>query len=426
MFAQRLQDRPVVRIAAVPAADRAGRQRQLRMRDHAIRVAHLHLAETVAARAGAVRRVERKQPRFQFRQRIAADRAGHLGAEGDVLAFAGMRCDIGQTVGQLECGFEGFRQALLQSAARISAIRGGSAHLEAVDHHLHVMLELAVEAGDLLQFVDAPVDARTHEALRAHLFEDVRVLALAAADHRRQQQPGRAFGLRQHAVDHLRHFLRFEHGAVIGAARLADAREQQAQVIVDFGDGADGRARVVRGRLLLDRNRRRQALNGVHVRLLHHRQELPSIGRQRFDIAALALGIERVEGERGLAGTGQAGEHDQLIARQVQRNILEIVRARAADADGVHGHGGRQGQGANRVLYAESFSRRKAPLASPARSMLEEGCSPPCQLAHWGARVVARQRRSGATALHADGPLRVDSRPNRFRLRGSTDPSPQF
>src|SRR5690606_24860373 len=101
-------------------------------------------------------------------------------------------------------------------------------------------------------------------------------------------------------------------------ARDADARVEQAQVVVDFGDGADGRARVVRGRLLLDRDGRGEALDVVDVRLLHHAQELPGIGRQRLDVAALALGVDGVERERGLAGPGQAGDHDQLVARQLQ------------------------------------------------------------------------------------------------------------
>ena len=93
---------------------------------------------------------------------------------------------------------------------------------------------------------------------------------------------------------------------MLGAVRIADAREEQAQVVVDLGDRADGRARVVARRLLLDRDRRRQALDQVDVGLFHELQELPRVGRQRLDVAALAFGVERVERERGLARAGQA------------------------------------------------------------------------------------------------------------------------
>jgi len=46
---------------------------------------------------------------------------------------------------------------------------------------------------------------------------------------------------------------------------------------------------------LLDRDGRRQAVDLVDVGLLHHLQELPRIGRQRFDVAPLAFGIDGVE-----------------------------------------------------------------------------------------------------------------------------------
>jgi hypothetical protein len=70
---------------------------------------------------------------------------------------------------------------------------------------------------------------------------------------------------------------------------------------VNLGDGADSRARIARRGFLLDRDGGREAVDLVDVRLLHHLQELPRIGREAFDIAALALGIDGVEGERGFA-----------------------------------------------------------------------------------------------------------------------------
>ena len=71
----------------------------------------------------------------------------------------------------------------------------------------------------------------------------------------------------------------------------------------------------------------------VDIRLLHQFQELAGIGRQALDIAALALGIDGVEGERRLARARQAGQHRQGVARNLDIDILEIVLARAADGD---------------------------------------------------------------------------------------------
>ena len=96
----------------------------------------------------------------------------------------------------------------------------------------------------------------------------------------------------------------------------------------------------MRCRFLFDRDRRRQAFDVVDVGLVHHAEELAGVGGQRFDVAALAFGIDGVEGERGLAGAGQAGDHDQLLARQVEVDVLEVVRACTADADVVQRHRG--------------------------------------------------------------------------------------
>ena len=142
---------------------------------------------------------------------------------------------------------------------------------------------------------------------------------------------------------------------MVGAIRLADARVEQAQVVVDFGDGADGRARVVRRRLLLDRDRRRQAFDQVDVGLFHQLQELPRVGRQRLDVAPLALGVERVERERALARAGQTGDHDQPVPRQIEVDVLEIVRACAANADVFHAECSSGGQPANILPFGRSF-----------------------------------------------------------------------
>jgi hypothetical protein len=77
----------------------------------------------------------------------------------------------------------------------------------------------------------------------------------------------------------------------------------------------------------------------VHIGLSHHVEELARIGRQALDIAALALGIDRVEGERGFPRSRQAGDDHQLVARDVHVHALQIVLARAAHLDELLFHG---------------------------------------------------------------------------------------
>src|SRR5690606_5286576 len=100
-------------------------------------------------------------------------------------------------------------------------------------------------------------------------------------------------------------------------------------------DRADGRARVLRSGLLFDRDGRGQALDQVDVRLAHQFEELAGVGAQALDVAALALGVDGVERQRALARAGQAGEHHQLLARNVDIHALEVVLAGAAHANEV-------------------------------------------------------------------------------------------
>src|SRR5205085_2822383 len=85
-----------------------------------------------------------------------------------------------------------------------------------------------------------------------------------------------------------------------------------------------------RGGLLVDRDCRRQALDEVDVRLVHLAEELARVRRERLDVPPLALGEDRVEGQAGLPGPAQAGEDDQGVPRQVDRDVLQVVLTRSA------------------------------------------------------------------------------------------------
>ena len=172
------------------------------------------------------------------------------------------------------------------------------------------------------------VDPGPREALGLELLEQLDVLPLAAADHRREHLEPGALLEGQHPVDDLLRRLALDRRSADGAVRAPGAGVEQPEVVVDLGDRADRRARVLGRRLLVDRDRRGQALDEVDVGLVHLAEELAGVRRQRLDVAALALGEDRVEGERRLAGAGQAREHDQGVPRQVERDVLEVVLPR--------------------------------------------------------------------------------------------------
>ena len=199
------------------------------------------------------------------------------------------------------------------------------------------MMPAAGQRGALVGFDDGPVDPEPDEAARAQIVQQLGEFTLALAHERGQHDHARLRRAGQRPIDHLRHAVRAERAlGVVRTVRLARAREQQTQVVVDLGHGSHGGSRVVAAGLLVDRDRRRQALDPVHIGLLHQLQELPRIRRQRLDVAALSLGVQSVERERAFAGAREPGDHDQPVARQVKIDIFQVVGARTAHPDAVH------------------------------------------------------------------------------------------
>ena len=69
----------------------------------------------------------------------------------------------------------------------------------------------------------------------------------------------------------------------------------------------------------------------IDIGLLHQLQKLARVGRQAFDITPLPLGIDRVEGQRRLARPRQPRHHHQLVARDVDVDVFQIMFARPAN-----------------------------------------------------------------------------------------------
>ena len=207
---------------------------------------------------------------------------------------------------------------------------------EAVDDDLDRVLLVAFEIHLVGELVELAVDDGPGEALRGQVGQQRVVGALAAADDRRQDLEAGALRELEDPVDDLLGRLTGDHRAVGRAVGHADAGEEQAEVVVDLGDRADRRARVARRALLVDGDGRRQPLDEVDVGLVHLPEELPGVGGQRLDVAPLALGVDGVERQRRLAGTGQAGEHDQSVAGEVERDVAQVVLTGTTDDQSIH------------------------------------------------------------------------------------------
>ena len=254
------------------------------------------IAEAVAVDAHAERRVEREALRRQLGQADAALRAGaRLGCTRARAPRPRRRRSTDQPALPSRSAVSTESVSRARVARRRCVTRSITSSI--------VCFFFLSSAVDVLEPHDHAVDAHAHEAGLARLVEQLAELALAVLGlAARAASTLRLVGQRQRARRRSRPAERAATGAAaLVAALLAGARVEHAQVVVDLGDRADGRARVRRRRLLLDRDRRRQPADALVLRLLHLAEELARVRRQRLDVAALALGVERVERERRLA-----------------------------------------------------------------------------------------------------------------------------
>ena len=310
-----------------------------------------HGAQAVAVGAHALRTVEGEQLRRRFFVTQIALCAGVPGAEEQVGGPAvSLHLDHDGTLSQVQCAFDGFDQPGADVVP----------HDEPVRHHFDRVPHVAVEIGILGEVDDLAVHPCTQVPLPAQVLEQVPVLAAAPLDHRRQDEHPRSFRQRQDPGDDLFEGLRPDAFPALRAVRHPHPGVEHAQEIVDLRYRPDGGPGIQPGGFLFDGNGGCQTRDPVDVRFLHLAEELPRVGGERFDVPPLALGVEGVEGQRGLAGTGYAGKADQRVFRKVQVHVLQVVNAGPFDLYGRSGHGKKVGfRGFENRVVSRRHSNRK-------------------------------------------------------------------
>mmetsp|Transcript_18094 Transcript_18094/g.27953 ORF Transcript_18094/g.27953 Transcript_18094/m.27953 type:complete len:451 (-) Transcript_18094:1723-3075(-) len=284
------------------------------------------VAQTIARGTRPKGRVERKQTWFNLRDRKTTDGTGEFFREGEairLLTFRRCRFEHSDTIRQIKRGAQAVCQPRLKPVT----------HHDPVHHHIDVMAEFLVQRWRIVQLIERAVHLDPLKALLAQFGELFAVLALAVADDRGQQIGARALFHRHDPVDHVLHLLRLNGLAGGRGVWRARPRIEQAHIVIDFGNRTHGGARVLGRRFLLNRNGGAEARNVIHIGLLHHIKELPRIGAQRFDIAPLPFGIDRIKGQRRLARPRKPSDHNQLVAGNIHINGFQVMLARAAHLD---------------------------------------------------------------------------------------------
>src|SRR5208282_3834398 len=226
-----------------PRSDRAVGDAQVIVLHHQLGVEIHYRADSRALGAGAVWTVEREHPRRDLGIRNSAIHAREALAEVDSRVVLRIHAlDLEQVLPVLERHFQRVGKALFDSAA----------NREPVDYHLDRVALVLVERDLLAQLANRAVDLDPHEAGAPQLAHLLPIFALAIADDRREHVDSRPLGPTHDPIDDLLDALLRDLTAAVVAMGAADAREQQAQVVVDLGNRADRGTRVVRGALLLD------------------------------------------------------------------------------------------------------------------------------------------------------------------------------
>ena len=294
-------------------------------------------------RAGALGRVEREGMRRGVFERDAR-RGAHQVAGVEALLFGTVVVDGHRTLA--------LAQRLPERGHH--PVAGLLADDQAVDHQVDGVYLVTVEAHTGRNLADLAVNTGIDIPLFGQRLEQFAVMPLAAFDdgshqgdlaprEARHDEPGDLLvGIMHHLLT---------RDGRIGTRR---ARVEQAQEIVDLGHGTHRGTGIFVGGLLLDGDHGTQARDLVDIGTLHRPHELAGIGGKRLHVAALSLGVDRVERQGRLARTGKAGYDYQFAARDLQVDVFQVMNPGSQYFDRVFFHHRSQTYRKPRLVYGLS------------------------------------------------------------------------
>ena len=257
---------------------------QVRVRHDELGIDAQKRTQTAAGRTCSIGSVEGEQPRRQLLNGNAAVLAGIVLRKAQLPVLSD-EVDPYDPPGKGKRRLDGIRDPALRLRL----------YHDTIDHDLNVVLFVFFKGDRLGQVVHIPVGAHAHEAGAASVLEYLYMLPLLAADNGRQHLKPCSLFQRHDLIHDLVDGLTLYLPAAFRAVRHADPRPQQPQIVMDLRNRADGGAGVARGRFLVDGDRRRKAVDVVHIRLVHLAEKLPGIARQALDIAPLPLRVNGIE-----------------------------------------------------------------------------------------------------------------------------------
>lgn len=123
------------------------------------------------------------------------------------------------------------------------------------------------------------------------------------------------------------------HMVTIGTFMTAETREQQAQIIEQFGRRSEGRMHAARTWPLTQGNGSWNMEHLINLRARSLADAAPRICRKRLKIPPASFGVEHPKRQRTLSRARNARNTNQLMQRNIHINVLQIVHARTAHLD---------------------------------------------------------------------------------------------
>ena len=315
-----LLENPATRLVVACGCEAAFTQAEVRVRDDFLLVDHCDFAQAAAFWAGAEGRVERE--RVGLRVFVGESCGGAHQQAAEIAQFAVV---VVHHHKQPFAVTEGRLHRFLDAGEAVFV------YLDAVHHDFDGVGLVAVEHHAKLDFAHLAIDADARKSRLTDMLKQLAVVTLAATDGRSEDVDALAFEAFHNQVGDLFFGVAHHFFARIVGIGLADAGVEQSQEVVYLRDGAHGGARVFVHGFLFDGNHRAKACNLVDIGALHAADELACVGRKTLHVAALSLGINRVEGQRRLAAPADARDDHQGVARNAQVDVFQVVFPRTED-----------------------------------------------------------------------------------------------
>ena len=328
-----------------PRRDQPVAHRQILIRNHLVEIELNRAPEAFAFGTRANRAVRRKQRGGRLGERHRASRTVEAPIEidrADAMRIAVIALDPHSprsSRAEVECLLQRLAHALA-----LVVIFTAAADRDPIDDDHHCIVSRAVRRwrgavlrlgrnrarGELRRLGDRVVGVQAMVPVLNQVAGRVGNRARARVERREHHvQPRRREDLRARALDRVA----ADFAAALRTHRAPDRRKQQPQIVADFRDGADRRSRILDCVLLAQRERRRYLRNRIDVRPLHPLEEQPRVSRQALHVAPLTLGINGVEHQARFARSRHSRHDGQPLARNFERNISQVVSARAPDTD---------------------------------------------------------------------------------------------